>query len=331
MRWISFHVFVYPTRLKLMLLPARLMQKIGLYQLLRKIGVFKLLPAQFRKMEQMLPPHGPVWAKVLPAKISATRAGDASKPKITVAFFPGCIGSVMFEKVNRQAVELLAACGADVIVPPAIGCCGAIHHHGGEHAPAEHFARQNIDACFPPDGSAPTYIVTTIAGCGAMLKDYDVLLRDDPQYAERAKVFASKVRDISQAVLFELGLPPIKEPINETITFHDARHLAHAQRQYASEAAKIAGTNPRLENHPTARKRNLLRRRGHVYNLEHPDMATQLAQRKLGNIATTGANICVTGNVLRAYADRIRSRFARGQKLIVCHPVELLHRAVFSD
>src|SRR2546423_6134551 len=50
----------------------------------------------------------------------------------------------------------------------------------------------------PRDGSAPDYIATTIAGCGAMLKDYDVLLRDDPAYADRAKVFASKVRDISQ-------------------------------------------------------------------------------------------------------------------------------------
>src|SRR6185436_6666565 len=56
MRWIFFHVFVHPTRLKLALLPARLMQKIGLYALLRRIGIFKLLPAQLRKMEQMLPP-----------------------------------------------------------------------------------------------------------------------------------------------------------------------------------------------------------------------------------------------------------------------------------
>src|SRR3954452_23938832 len=41
MRWMFFHVFIYPTRLKLALLPARLMQKVGLYGLLRKIGLFK--------------------------------------------------------------------------------------------------------------------------------------------------------------------------------------------------------------------------------------------------------------------------------------------------
>src|SRR5205814_6035755 len=70
MRWIFFHVFVYPMRLKLALLPARLMQKIGLYALLRKIGLFKLLPIQLRKMEQMLPASGPVWAKKLPERVA---------------------------------------------------------------------------------------------------------------------------------------------------------------------------------------------------------------------------------------------------------------------
>jgi len=106
MRWIFFHVFVYPTRLKLVLLPARLMQKLGVYPLLRKTGLFKLLPSQMRKMEQMLPPTGALWPRPLPPH---TRAGgmdallhilhDAgnhktTEPKATVGFFAGCIGSV---------------------------------------------------------------------------------------------------------------------------------------------------------------------------------------------------------------------------------------------
>src|SRR5207237_10348886 len=133
----------------------RLMQKIGLYQLLRKIGLFKLLPAQLRKMEQMLPSTGSIWARKLPAQTPASE-----NAKKTIAFFPGCIGSVMFEKVNRQPVELLSMCGATVLTPPANVCCGAIHHHGGAHAPAEDFARQNIDAYLPANGPDPDYIAT---------------------------------------------------------------------------------------------------------------------------------------------------------------------------
>src|SRR5256714_7016855 len=90
MRWIFFHVFTHPTRLKLALLPARVLQKLGLYPLLRKIGLFKLLPAQLRKMEQMLPAHGPLWPRrVDTASISRTLGHPI------VSFFEGCIGSVL--------------------------------------------------------------------------------------------------------------------------------------------------------------------------------------------------------------------------------------------
>jgi glycolate oxidase iron-sulfur subunit len=323
MRWMFFHVFVYPTRLKLVLLPARLMQKIGLYGLMRKLGLFKVLPAKVRKMEQMLPSTGSVWAKPLPAMTSA----QGQQKKATVAFFPGCIGSVMFEKVNRQAVELLSACGADVLTPPTNVCCGAIHHHGGAHAPAEAFARQNIDAYIPLNGPAPDYIVTTIAGCGAMLKDYDLLLRDDPKYAERAKLFASKVRDISQELL-ELGLPDLKNPINARVTYHDACHLAHAQR-VTTEPRKLLAKIPGLVLVALPESEICCGAAG-TYNLEHPEMATDLAERKLKNIESTGTNICVTGNV--GCAMHIQSQAeGSGRNVKVVHPVELLHQAVFSN
>ncbi len=318
MRWMFFHVFVHPTRLKLVLLPARMMQKIGLYGLLRKIGLFKILPIKLQKMEQMLPEQGPLWAKPLPSLTETTQK------KSTIAFFPGCIGSVMFESVNRKAVELLTASGAEVIVPPSNTCCGAIHHHGGEHAPAEQFARDNIDAY---ERTNADYIVTTIAGCGAMLKDYDVLLRDDPKYAERAKTFAGKVRDISQ-VLMLLGLPKMNNPIEARVTYHDACHLAHAQR-VTLEPRKLLAQIPGLVLVALPESEICCGAAG-TYNLEHPEMAQDLALRKLNHIESTSTNICVTGNV--GCAMHIQSEAQRlGRKVKVVHPVELLHRAVFSD
>jgi len=343
MRWMFFNIFVYPTRLKLVLLPARLMQKIGLYQLLRKIGVFKILPAQMRKMEQMLPSTGSLWARKLPAKtdpdlrahpqtpVSEGTPEDpdpspSSSKKLTVAFFPGCIGSVMFEDVNRKAVELLSLCGTTVLAPPTNVCCGAIHHHGGAHKRAEDFARQNIDAYLSKDGPIPDYITTTIAGCGAMLKDYEFLLRDDPDYRDRAKLFASKVRDISQ-VLLELGLPKPTHAINQRVTYHDACHLAHAQRVTA-EPRKLLAQIPGLEIVALPESEICCGAAG-TYNLEHPKMATDLAERKLRNIESTGAAICVTGNV--GCAMHIQSEAeAHGKQVRVVHPVELLHKALCS-
>ena len=88
MQWLFFNVFVYPTRLKLALLPARILQKLGLYGLLRKTGVLHLLPSQLRKMEQMLPPTGPLWPRRLPAVTPADGAAAAAATK-RVGFFAG--------------------------------------------------------------------------------------------------------------------------------------------------------------------------------------------------------------------------------------------------
>jgi glycolate oxidase iron-sulfur subunit len=233
----------------------------------------------------------------------------------------------MFEKVNRQAVELLAAAGAEVIAPHAQACCGAIHHHNGAHHPAEELAKRNIDTFLPAGGPAVDFIATNIAGCGAMLREYDFLLRDDPQYKDRAKVFASKVRDISE-VLAEVGLPELKHPVNETVTYHDACHLAHAQKVVNQPRALLARI-PGLKLVPLPESDICCGAAG-TYNLTQPKMATDLAERKLRNIATTGAPVCATGNV--GCAMQIQSEAdARGQALHVVHPVELLHRAAFGE
>src|SRR5207247_993157 len=111
-------------------------------------------------------------------------------------------------------------------VPREQTCCGAIHHHNGVEHPAQELARRNIDVMA---GGDIDYIVTDIAGCGAMLREYDLLLRDDPEYTVKAKEFSAKVRDVSE-VLAKLGLPEMKHPLDATVTYHDACHLAHAQK-----------------------------------------------------------------------------------------------------
>jgi glycolate oxidase iron-sulfur subunit len=325
MRWMFLHVLTDPTRLKLAMLPARLMQKVWLYQRLRRVGLFKLLPVKLQKMEQMLPTRGKLWPKRLPERPRGTGFRPVSAeaaPATSVGFFAGCIGSVIFEPVNRQTVELLGACGADVSVPRAQGCCGAIHNHGGAREAARELARRNIDAF-----ERHAIVVANIAGCGAMLREYDVLLRDDPAYADRAKAFVARVRDVSEALL-ELGMPQIRHAVDLTVTYHDACHLAHAQRITAPPRALLARI-PGLRLVPLPESDMCCGAAG-TYNLEHPAMATSLANRKLDNVAATGAPMCATGNVgcamhLQSQAD------ARGQRVTIVHPVELLYRAVFGS
>lgn len=328
-RAVFFHVFTQPTRLKLAMVPARIMQKIGLWKLLSRSGVMNLLPAQLNKMQQMLPSDGPLWEESLADRYPATGNLDAAgKARATVAVFPGCVGSVLFQDVNRQMVRILQHIGCDVVVPRGQGCCGAIHHHAGDSDGARQFARANIDAVLPRGAARPTvdYIVNNIAGCGAALKDYHLLLRDDPNYADRAVTYVSHVKDISE-LLVKLDPPRPTHRVEKTVTYHQACHLAHAQK-VTEPPMQVLRWIEGLSIKPLVESDMCCGAAG-TYNLSQPQMARDLADRKIKHIQATQAGTCVTGNVgcamqIQSEADRI------GVPLTTQHPVTLLHEAYFG-
>ena len=347
-----FRVFPYPLRLKVALLPARLLQKLGLWKPLTKLT--KLLPLRVQKMQQMLPEQGPLWEKPLAEFHPANKANcPDGKPRATIALLTGCVGSVLFQHVNRQTIDLLTHAGCDVIVPAAQVCCGAIHHHAGHAPEGENFARMNVEAFVgkgtadrgqgtagagasvpadetlaspAPRHASPDYIITNIAGCGAQLKDYAHFLRDDPRYAERSKDFASRVKDVSE-VLVKFAPPPPPHEMNLTATYHDACHLAHAQKVTDAPRRMLSWIKG-LKLIPLPESDMCCGAAG-TYNLSQPDMAMQLGERKLAHIQKTGAGLCITGNV--GCAMQIQSEAQRlGVDLKVMHPVSVLHEATFG-
>jgi glycolate oxidase iron-sulfur subunit len=231
--------------------------------------------------------------------------------------------------VNRQTVRVLQEVGCDVHVPRTQVCCGAIHHHGGRVDEAVAFAKANIDAFFPENDPAshPDFLVNNIAGCGAMLKDYAHLLRDNPLYAERAKLLVSRTRDISE-LLVELDPPKPRHELNRTVTYHDACHLAHAQK-LPGPPRKVLSWIKGLRVVPLAEADMCCGAAG-TYNLAHPVMARQLAERKVRHVERTKARICVTANA--GCAMQIQSEAERmGVDLHVTHPITLLYEAYFGD
>ena len=322
-----FHVFPYRTRLQLAMIGPRILQRIGLWKPLTSGSLRKLLPAQIEKMQQMLPERGPMWEAKLEAFYPA-KPHDGKK-RATVGLLAGCVGSVLFQDVNRQTIDLLQLAGCDVVVPSNQTCCGALHHHGGHWDQARRFAKSNIEAFLPKGerGTKVDFIVNNAAGCGAMLKEYGHLLRDDAEYAEQAHEFDKRSRDISE-LLAQLDMPAPTHPVASTATYHDACHLAHAQKVTAPPR-KLLGRIPQLKLVPLAESDMCCGAAG-TYNLAHPQMARDLAERKIGHIRRTGAAVCVTGNV--GCAMQIQSEANRmGETLQVAHPVTLLHRAYFGS
>ena len=309
---ILFKLFPYPERMRWALWPARIAQWLGLDQLLVRSGLWKLLPSRLGRLVTLLPklakPEEPLPA-FLPAK---------GRRRARVALFTGCVADVMFRSTNWATARVLQENGCDVVVPQTQACCGAIHLHAGASEPARQLADANVDAFKVDDVDA---VLINVAGCGSMLKDYGHHWHDDR--ADERQRFAAKVRDISE-FLDELGLitPPGSLPV--TATYHDACHLAHAQKvreQPRRLLERIPGL--KLVELPES---DLCCGAAGTYNLTEPEMAERLSRRKLKNILSTGARVVVTANA-GCLLQIAREARMQGEVLKIVHPIDLLDLA----
>ncbi len=228
----------------------------------------------------------------------------------------------MFGPTNRATLKVLLANGVEVLSPPSQVCCGAIHHHNGKPDVALQLARKNIDI-FGAIAAEVDAVVTNVGGCGAMLREYEDLLADDPEYADKARDFSSRVRDISE-YLVQLGLRPPTRSLDLRVTYHDSCHLAHAQK-VREQPRKILRAIPGIELIPLPESDWCCGAAG-TYNLTEPEMSERLAERKLTNIDKTGAKVVAAANagcILQIDQHARRT----GRDLRVVHPIDLLAEA----
>ncbi len=236
-----------------------------------------------------------------------------------VAFLGGCVASVAFAELNRATIRVLQKNGVEVVVPAAQGCCGALCAHAGFREEARSLARRNLDAFL---GGGFDAIVTNAAGCGATLKEYDDLLEHDSIYAEKAKRFAARVKDVTE-FLAELGARPGARPLGVRVTYQDPCHLAHGQKVREAPRALLAAAGCDLVEMPHA---DYCCGSAGVYNVVENELAMQILDAKMEDVASTSAEVIATANVgcmlqLRAGVKRC------GLKMEVRHVVEVLDEA----
>ncbi|MBW3625635.1 MAG: hypothetical protein KY468_19755, partial [Armatimonadetes bacterium] len=235
-------------------------------------------------------------------------------------FLTGCVMSVHFAGTNDATVRCLLRNGVEVHTPGAQGCCGALHAHNAEASTAREMARHNINVF----RHAPVdVIVVNSAGCGSVMKEYGHLLADDPEYADAAKAFGAKVKDISEVLADLPELAPF-EAGSYRATYHDACHLAHGQGVRAQPRALLEKI-PGIDLIPLPESDWCCGSAG-IYNFTQPELAEQLLDRKVANIETTGAEWVVTGNpgCFMWIANGLK---AKGSPIRVLHTAEALDRA----
>lgn len=272
-------IFPNRTLMILALFPARLT---------KWVGVESLLPKFAREALSLIPDD--MAAGNLPEFSPSGRPSDRRSGR--VGFIRGCVMDVMFGPTNANSVRLLNAAGYDVVTPPSQGCCGALHAHNGNLAQAQEAARTNIVAFEKLKLDA---IIINAAGCGSTLKEYGHLLADDPAWVERGKKFSAQVQDITEWLVTTDILSTLDpQPSTLRVTYHDACHLAHAQRitQPPRELVKaVAG-----KNFVELPESDVCCGSAGTYNLTEPEMADQLQHRKTENILRTQADLVVTTN-----------------------------------
>lgn len=217
-------VFPHPKRLRALGRGLRLFQRSGLQGLVRRSGLLGRIAPKLATLEALAPDLRRPFFEPADVERYAPREVRARASMLT-----GCVMPLSHPDTHHATARTLSRNGVAVSAPRGQVCCGALHAHGGDVEQARALARRNIDEFLPAGEPGPDAIVVNAAGCGSHMKEYGHLLRDDPDYAERAVEFGARVRDVSE-YLVEVGFEAPGGRIERAVTYQDSCHLVHAQR-----------------------------------------------------------------------------------------------------
>ena len=302
-RFVLRHVLISPERVQKFTPPLRLAQRLKLDQL--SVILFGWIPKLGPALKELVQ-LAPRLPKPLWSELQKPQAGEpAASRSYRVGFFLGCVMNAAFADASRATVEVLRRFNCEVVTPRDQMCCGAPQDDQGLKDTARRMAQRNI-AAFERLGDLDA-IVADCAACSGFLKEYARLFHDDADWAERADRFAGKVRDITewldQLMPADLNLPErgktasTRTPAPSVrITYHEPCHLANVQgvrRQPRAVLARLAQSGVELRE--LADSTRCCGSAG-IYNLTHPAMSKDLLDRKMADVAATGAEVVVSAN-----------------------------------
>jgi glycolate oxidase iron-sulfur subunit len=304
------HVFPYPRRFHLASRMLQLYRASGVQTVIRKTGLLKQLAPRMAAAEALMPEV----QMERGVKLGGHYPADGQKQG-TVAFFTGCVMNSMMGSINKSSVKLLNAAGYDVIVPGEQICCGALANHAGLRETAKDMARENLKAF--PIGDVDAIIINA-AGCGAMLKEYPLLI-------EGAGSFSSKVKDISEFLASTRIFERLKKPLNQRVGYDDPCHLIHGQG-VKGEPRKLLKAIPGIKFVEIEGADQCCGSAG-VYNITQNELSMEILDRKMEKLQKAQIEVLATGNPGCMFQFKYGAK-KFGMRLEVVHPVELLSRSL---
>lgn len=272
-------IFPYPSRMRALLAPLRMLERAGL-----RPWFTRILPRAMREWLELLPRL----TAGAPQLIETPHA-DAAADAPTVVVHHGCIAQVLADEENANIERALAASGYRVLPLGNTVCCGALDLHAGNRNRALEFARANVRALKACGADA---IVSAASGCSVAIADYGELLKGDSELAADAREISARVNDLSTLLLARPAI--IAKEFRCTVTYHDACHLVHGLGIRVAPR-KLLASIPGVKIVEMAEADVCCGSAG-SYNLTEPAMSRELVKRKADNIRATGADYVVLAN-----------------------------------
>lgn len=258
-----------------------LYQKSNMQRLVTQTNALKPLP-KYNDLNQAMP-------DVVLSKRISKNVNPFRQENISIGFFQGCIMDAFFSRINTLAMNILETHHVQVTNIPAQTCCGALQHHAGEHDVTVTQAKKNIEAYEKYDFD---YIVNTVGGCGATLKEYHKLFEDGTEWHDRALAFTNKVRDISEVMaMTDLDL---KHEVKHNAVFQPSCHLENVQHVF-KDPLNIIKQIPGL-NYIEMKEKSLCCGSAGIYNVVHFDASMQILDLKMNHVKHAAPDLVITSN-----------------------------------
>ena len=254
--------------------PKRFASLLGMARLARPI-----LPSILKKQIPVLPPR-------------IVHQPQAHTRKMLI--LEGCVQPTLSPNTNDATIKVLDKLGISVIRPNNTGCCGALDHHLSDHEKAQQRMRKLIDAWWAHIEAGAEAIIVTASGCGSVVKEYDYLLKDDPEYADKAAKVATLAKDISEIIVNEDISPLQPTTTHEKIAVHVPCTLQHGQKLNGVLEPLLIKFGFQPTPVPDS---HLCCGSAGVYSVLQPDISAKLRDNKLASLNSGDPQFIVTANI----------------------------------
>jgi len=254
-------------------------------------------PALFQALVstgELLRPVLPVAFRThLPRSVAPARQRPQATHARRVLMLEGCVQRSLSPNTNAATARVLDRLGISITPIAQAGCCSAVDYHLNAQDTGLERARRNIDAWWPAVEAGAEAIVQTASGCGAFVKEYAYLLRDDPAYAAKAERISALARDIVEVIRAE-PLERFEACCDQTLAFHCPCTLQHAQKLGGAVEAVLKRLGFNLTEVPDS---HLCCGSAGTYSLTQPVLSRQLRDNKLDALESGHPDVIATANI----------------------------------